>query len=277
MNYKYLLLTIVLSSFLMSCAIVDSSEVSSLQVVSAVDTIESKEEVKQNKTVRVTDGFNEVPDPSEVSEEILKANPFIVCAHYYGVMTPPPPPLTGIEREEPIVLMTRKEFNERIQLSPLWESLYDKKLRNGSYGPRYSFLTLGKLIGSSNYLNVDSLLDGYKWQESQRITEISYGNYGVEQRSKYQHQLLDQERVEMIETLKLAIDGIDDETAAKIIDDLYKQYMVKVNNTEYLSDGQTIHTFLEYEGKFIALWGRDIDGYKLSQCNYKLLEKLTIH
>ena len=50
----------------------------------------------------------------------------------------PPAPLTGIERENPIVLMTRKEFNERIRSSPLWESLYDKKLRNGSYGSFYN-------------------------------------------------------------------------------------------------------------------------------------------
>lgn len=276
MNLKHLLLAIMLFSSLISCVTVDSSEVSSLQAVTAIETIDQTEETKETKIFRATDGLPKVPDPSEVPEDILKANPFIVCEHYYGAMVPPLPPITGIERAEPIVLMTRKEFNERIQLSPLWEPLYDKDLNWASYGPRYSFKTSGELSGTYNYIYVESRLDGYQWQESQRITQLSYGASHIYTRSKYQHQLLKQERVEMIETLKLVIDNLDDKTAATIIDKLYKQYMVKVNNEQYLSDGQTIHTYLEYDGKFIAMQGLNVDGYKLPQCNYRLLEKLTI-
>lgn len=234
------------------------------------------EPVNQPSIQIMSDDLTRVPKLSEVPEDVLKANPFIVCDHNYGEMIPPRPPITGTERAEPIVLMTRKEFNERIQLSPLWESLYNKRVSNGSYGSRYSFLTLGKLIGASSYINVESRLDGHYWKESQRITEISYGNYGLNIRSQYGHQLLEQERLEMIETLKLVIDDIDDEKAADIIDQLYKQYKHKVATKEYLSDGQTIHTYLEYDGKFIALWGSQRLDHEIKQCNYKVLSGLTI-
>ncbi|MGO3640970.1 MAG: hypothetical protein ACTJFK_03290 [Psychrobacter sp.] len=181
----------------------------------------------------------------------------------------PPAPLTGIEREKPIVLMTRKEFNERIRLSPLWESLYDKELEYGSYGSSYSFKTLGELMGANSYIRVTSHLDGHYWKESQRLTQLSYGNHDLKQRNQYHHQLLEQERIEMIETLKLAIDNIDDKTASEIIDKLYEQYMDKVNNKAYLSDGQTIHTYIEYDGKFIAFRGK-------VNCKYDMFTGMTI-
>lgn len=149
-------------------------------------------------------------------------------------------------------------------------------MRNGSYGSSYSFTTLGKLIGSNGKIYVESRLDGHYWKESQRITNISYGSAIESIRIKCQHQLLEQERVEMIETLKIAIDNIDDQIATEIIDKLYKQYINKVNNKEYLSDERTIHTYLEYEGKYIAMWGSERLDHKIEQCNYKILSGLTI-
>ena len=181
----------------------------------------------------------------------------------------PPAPLTGIEREEPIVLMTRKEFNERIRSSPLWESLYDKELEYGSYGDLYELSTLGTLTGSYSHICVESSLDGIRWQENQRITSLSYTFSTMHMRNQYHHQRIEQERIEMIEILKLAIDHIDDKTASEIIDKLYEQYMDKVNNKAYLSDDQTIHTYIEYDGKFIAFRGK-------VNCKYDMFTGMTI-
>lgn len=259
MKLSHLLLPIILVLGLTSCNTVDKTE--SIVYKDAEDL-----------PVKVAQSAIE---SSEITEAV---NLNQLCNPEFYVYHPviPVPPITGTERAEPIVLMTRQEFNERIQLSPLWASLYDKKLRNSNYGLNYSLLTLGKLIGASSYINVESRLDGHYWKEGQRITNITYSNYGIEQRSRYQHQLLKQERIEMIETLKLVIDDLDDKTAASIIDKLYQQYLQKVENREYLSDGQTIHTYLKYDGKFIALWGSERLDHEIEQCNYRVLSALTI-
>ena len=200
----------------------------------------------------------------------------VLCSSaYVEHLVLPPPPVTGIERQEPIVLMTRKAFNEKIKSSPLWDSLYDKELHYGSYGYSYYFETLIDLIGSSSYIRVYSELDGRKWTEDQRITHLAYGNHGIQQRLPYHHQLLPQEKVEMIETINLVIE--DRQKATEIVDTLYKQYMEKVNNQQYLSDGETIHTYIEYEGKFFSLWGVNITSNEVPVCNYEMLSGLTIN
>lgn len=84
--------------------------------------------------------------------------------------------------------------------------------------------------------------------------DINYGNHGIHQSIPYHHQLLKQERYEMIELITLVIE--DRAKAAQIVDTLYKQYMDKVNNHIYLSDGKTIHTYLDYEDKYFAMTGR---------------------
>lgn len=259
MKLSYLLLPVIFIVALTSCRTIDKTENTALKDV----------EVLSIKAVQ---------DPTDKPKAAENKNLNQLCNPEFYVYHPviPVAPITGTERAEPIVLMTRKEFNERIQLSPLWESLYNKRVSNGSYGSRYSFTTLGKLIGSNGKIYVKSRLDGHYWKESQRITEVSYGSAIVSIRSQYGHQLLDQERLEMIETLKLVIDDIDHEKAAEMIDQLYKQYRQKVANKEYLSDGQTIHTYLEYDGKYIALWGSQRLDHEIKQCNYEVLSGLTI-
>lgn len=187
----------------------------------------------------------------------------------------PPPPLTGTERQTPIVLMTRQQFNEKIWKSPLWESVYDKKLYNGSYCSSYSFKPMFKLIGSSSYIRVYSELDGEEWRENQRITSLTYGQHSVADRIPYGHQLLDQERYEMIEMVTMVIE--DRDKAIEIVDKLYQQYRQKVNNKDYLSDGETIHTHLQYDGKYFSMRGGQRLDHKIEQCNYKMLSGLVIN
>lgn len=259
-----------------SVAIKDTMTVAEILEASKKPNL-TKEEERAILKATVATGATEivlVPLLSEVTEEQLKADPFIVCAHHYGSMSPPPPPLTGTERQSPLVLMTRQQFNDKIQQSPLWESLYDKDLNWASYGSSYDFQAMFKLIGSSSYIRVYSDLDGRSWSQEQRITRFEYGQHLTQKRIPYGHQLLKQERYEMIELLTMVIE--DRAKASELVDTLYQQYLDKVKNKDYLSDGRTIHTYLEYDGKYIAMWGDHVAGYEPAHCNYDVLEKFTI-
>ena len=258
MNYSKTFLLIMLIGCLTSCTTTEQTQKPITEAVAITKPVDTTSLTVENVDTEETPNLEVLCSSAYVEHLVL-----------------PPPPVTGIERQEPIVLMTRKAFNEKIKSSPLWDSLYDKELHYGSYGYSYYFETLIDLIGSSSYIRVYSELDGRKWTEDQRLTQFNYGIGSVYKRSKYKHQLLPQEKVEMIETINLVIE--DRQKATEIVDTLYKQYMEKVNNQQYLSDGETIHTYIEYEGKFFSLWGVNITSNEVPVCNYEMLSGLTIN
>ena len=260
MSLKHVPLIMVLSASLLGC---------STAVVST-----KKDTALVTTNTPLTDTATVITNSPELAVETnlnKLCNPHLYIDH----IILPPPPLTGTERQTPIVLMTRQQFNEKIQQSPLWESVYDKKLYNGSYGSSYSFKPMFKLIGSSSYIRVYSELDGDKWREDQRITSLTYGQHSVADRIPYGHQLLDQERYEMIEMVTMVIE--DRDKATEIVDKLYQHYLQKVNNKDYLSDGETIHTHIKYDGKYFSMRGAQRLDHKIEQCNYKLLSGLVIN
>ena len=258
MNYSKTFLLMMLIGCLTSCATTEQTQKPITEAVAITKPVDTTSLTVENVDTEETPNLEVLCSSAYVEHLVL-----------------PPPPVTGTERQEPIVLMTRKAFNEKIKSSPLWDSLYDKELHYGSYGSTYSLKTMGKLIGSNSYIRIDSEVDGRKWTEDQRITHLAYGNHGIQQRLPYHHQLLPQEKVEMIETINLVIE--DRQKATEIVDTLYKQYMEKVNNQQYLSDGETIHTYIEYEGKFFSLWGVNITSNEVPVCNYEMLSGLTIN
>ena len=260
MSLKHVPLIMVLSASLLGC--------STAVVSTKKDTALVTTNTPLTDTATVTTNSPELAVETNLNK---LCNPHLYIDH----IILPPPPLTGTERQTPIVLMTRQQFNEKIQQSPLWESVYDKELQYGSYGEHYSLKKMGELIGANSYISVYSNLDGRKWQENQRITSLVYSNAGIYKRIPYGHQLLDQERYEMIEMVTMVIE--DRDKATEIVDKLYQQYLQKVNNKDYLSDGETIHTHIKYDGKYFSMRGAQRLDHKIEQCNYKLLSGLVIN
>ena len=134
-----------------------------------------------------------------------------------------------MRRETPIDVVPKELFIERLEASPLWEKV--------SYSNHFEreFL-LEKVNG---FLQIKG--DG-SFSKSEKITNIAYFPLDIDERNKYGHQLLDQEKFAMTEIIDLVIN--DHQKAAAILDQLYQQYSVKVKNNDVLSDGKTLIAIL---------------------------------
>ena len=170
---------------------------------------------------------------------------------------PPELPDTGVRRETPIDVVPKELFIERLEASPLWEKV--------SYSNHFEreFL-LEKVNG---FLQVRS--------SSTHVKKVTYTPLDVNKRNKYGHQLLDQEKSAMTEIINIVID--DHDKAAAILDQLYQQYIIKVKNNEVLSDGETLHSYVRYNGKLFELWGLSRNTHPLEVCNFNMLTTLTIN
>ncbi|MGP9493598.1 hypothetical protein, partial [Psychrobacter sp. AOP7-B1-24] len=91
---------------------------------------------------------------------------------------------------------------------------------------------------------------------------------------KYGHQLLDQEKFGMTETINLVIN--DHDKADAILDQLYQQYSVKVENNDVLSDGETLHSYVRYKGILFEIWGINRTNHPIEKCNFAFLTSLSI-
>ncbi|WP_201551967.1 hypothetical protein [Psychrobacter fjordensis] len=96
----------------------------------------------------------------------------------------------------------------------------------------------------------------------------------VNKRKKYGHQLLEQENFGMTETVNLVID--DHDKAAAILDQLYQQYIIKVKNNDVLSDGETLHSYVRYNGLLFEIWGINRTNHPIKECNFSFLTSLSI-
>ncbi|WP_201551966.1 hypothetical protein [Psychrobacter fjordensis] len=176
----------------------------------------------------------------------------------------PVAPDTGIQRQQPIDVMPREAFIERLRVSPLWKKLEDKFEENEDYTDTFTF------HNSQGYVYI--LGDDY-------LTNITYGFKDPFIRNESGHTLSEQDQLEMIETINLIVDNHD--KAVEIFDELYSSYTYKVNNNITLYDDQSItdkifHTYVSYNDIYFELWGSRETGHPIAECNYDMIEELTI-
>ena len=201
-------------------------------------------------------------DEQAMINEPVNNNKPVICYEPPEYDNPPELPDTGVRRETPIDVVPKELFIERLEASPLWEKV--------SYSNHFEreFL-LEKVNG---FLQIKG--DG-SFSKSEKITNIAYFPLDIDERNKYGHQLLDQEKFAMTEIIDLVIN--DHQKAAAILDQLYQQYSVKVKNNDVLSDGKTLHSYVRYNGILFELWGLSRNTHPLEVCNFNMLTTLTIN
>ena len=201
-------------------------------------------------------------DEQAIISEPVKSDKSVICYEPPEYDNPPELPDTGVRRETPIDVVPKELFIERLEASPLWEKV--------SYSNHFEreFL-LEKVNG---FLQIKG--DG-SFSKSEKITNIAYFPLDIDERNKYGHQLLDQEKFAMTEIIDLVIN--DHQKAAAILDQLYQQYSVKVKNNDVLSDGKTLHSYVRYNGILFELWGLSRNTHPLEVCNFNMLTTLTIN
>ena len=155
---------------------------------------------------------------------------------------------TGVLREAPIDIIPNELFMERLEASPLW----DKVSHLNSLKNDFSLKELNGFL---------SIMGDGIGQSSEQLNRITYSPLDVDKRNEFGHQLLDQEKFAMIELFNIVIE--DRDKATEILEQLYQQYLVKVENNEVLSDGMTLHTYIRYSGILFELWGTN-QGCKLN-------------
>lgn len=152
------------------------------------------------------------------------------------------------EREIPVVLLTRKEFHDQLKLSPLWNILN----KSGDYLYKRPFYHLDisseSNTGAYSVIGVYSLLDSTP-NDWQPLTNITYSLYDGPQ----SHKLMDRQKSEMIEVLKIVFDDLDHQQALQLLEDLYKQYLDNLA-IEPLTEKAVVGN-VEYDGKIIILQG----------------------
>ena len=174
---------------------------------------------------------------------------------------PPELPDTGVHRETPIDIVLKELFIKRFKASPLWEKTERKDENRSTF----------RLSEINGFLQIKG--DG-SFSKSEKITKIAYIPLDLNKRNKYGHQLLDQEKFAMTEIIDLVIN--DHQKAAAILDQLYQQYSVKVKNNDVLSDGETLHSYVRYNGILFELWGLSRNTHPLEVCNFNMLTTLTV-
>lgn len=151
------------------------------------------------------------------------------------------------KREIPVILLTRKEFNDRLKLSPLWNILN----KRGNYvleRASYYLHVSSKSTDAYSVVSILSTLDSTP-NDWQPLTNITYELYDGPQ----SHELMGRQKSEMIEVLKIVFDDLDHQQALQLLEDLYKQYTDNLA-TEPLTEKAVVGS-IEYDGKIIILQG----------------------
>ncbi|MGP9669374.1 MULTISPECIES: hypothetical protein [unclassified Psychrobacter] len=196
-----------------------------------------------------------------INEPVNNDKP-VMCHEPTGYDNQPIPLDTGVLRETPIDVIPKELFIERLKASPLWEQTERKDEDRSSF----------RLSEINGFLQIQG--DG-SFSKSEKITKIAYSPLNVKQRNKYGHQLLDQEKSAMTEIINIVIN--DHDKAAAILNQLYQQYSVKVENNEILSDNETLHTYIRYNNILFELWGMNRTSHYIKECNLAMLTGLTIN
>ena len=208
-------------------------------------------------------GCHELPN-----KKVNTDDEFIDCGQHSidqeSEMVEPVAPDTGIQRQQPIDVISRATFIERLRISPLWKKLEYKFEENEDYTDTFTF------HNSQGYVRI--LGDDY-------LTDITYGFNDSFIRNESGHTLSEQDQLEMIETINLIVDNHD--KAVEIFDELYSSYTYKVNNNITLYNDQSIkdkifHTYVSYDDLYFELWGVRQTGHPIAECNFDMIDKLTI-
>ena len=195
-------------------------------------------------------------------------NEALYCRQYSieqeSEMVEPVVPDTGIQRQHPIDVMPRETFIKRLRASILWEKLEHKFEENEDYTDTFTFHT------SQGYVLIRG--DDY-------LTDITYNFNGAFIGNEFGHTLPKQYQLELIETINLIVNNHD--KAVEIFDELYSSYTYKVNNNITLYNDQSIkdktfHTYVSYDDLYFELWGVRQTGHPIAECNFDMIEKLTI-
>ncbi len=196
-------------------------------------------------------------DEQAIVNEPVNNNKTVRCYEPSEYDSLPALPEIDVLRKTPIDVVPKELFIERFKASPLWEQTERKDEDRSSF--RLSVL--------NGFLQVRS--------SPTQVKEIAYSPLDVKQRNKYGHQLLNQEKSAMTEIINIVID--DHDKAAEILDQLYQQYLVKVENNEILSDDETLHTYIRYNNILFELWGMNRTSHSIKECNLAMLTGLTIN
>ena len=196
-----------------------------------------------------------------VTDESVNNDKPVRCHEPTGYDNQPIPLDTGVLREAPIDVIPKELFIERLEASSLWSKVSHVN----------SFKSDFSLSEINGFLQIRG--DG-SFSKSEDITKVTYSPLNVNKRKKYGHQLLDQEKFGMTETVNLVIN--DHDKADAILDQLYQQYSVKVENNDVLSDGETLHSYVRYNGILFELWGLSRNTHPLEVCNFNMLTTLTV-
>ena len=111
-----------------------------------------------------------------INEPVNNKKP-IVCYEPSEYDIKPELPDTGVRRETPIDVISKKLFIERLKASPLW----DETERKQEDRDRDSF----RLRNINGFLQIQG--DG-SFSKSEKITKIAFSPLNVKQRNKYRHQ-----------------------------------------------------------------------------------------
>ena len=199
-------------------------------------------------------------DKQAMINEPVKSDKSVICYEPTGYDNQPIPLDTGVLRENPINVVSKELFIKRLEASPLWE----KVSRANLFKSDFSLNDINGFLQTSG--------DG---PTPKQINKIAYSPLSAKQRNKYGHQLLDQEKFAMTEIANIVID--DHDKAAEILDQLYQQYIIKVKNNNVLSDGETLHSYVRYNGILFEIWGMNRTNHPIKECNLTLLTGLTIN
>ncbi|MGP9493597.1 hypothetical protein [Psychrobacter sp. AOP7-B1-24] len=190
-----------------------------------------------------------------INEPVNNKKP-VICYEPPEYDNPPELPDTGVRRETPIDVVPKELFIGRFKASPLWEQTERKDEDRSSF----------RLSALNGFLQVRS--------SPTHVKKVTYTPLDVSKRNKDGHQLLDQEKSAMTEIIDLVIN--DHQKAAAILDQLYQQYSVKVKNNDVLNDGETLHSYVRYNGILFELWGLSRNTHPLEVCNFNMLTTLTV-
>ena len=166
---------------------------------------------------------------------------------------------TELDRDKPIVLMTRKEFNNRLKSSPLWK-LINRRTNDFQYRSFYGLYESLEYKELFSRIGLESSISN-KLYDSQKLTKINYRLYD----SKKSHSLSNRQISEMTEILKIVIKELDHQKASQIIKNLYAQYNTKLKNKDFFYNGIII-AHIEYDGKIIAFYG--VENNNMSTFSY---------
>ena len=208
-------------------------------------------------------GCHELPN-----KKVNTDDEFIDCGQHSidqeSEMVEPVAPDTGIQRQHPIDVISRATFIERLKVSPLWKKLEDKFEENEDYTDILTF------HNSQSYIII---------QGNDYLTDITYGFKDPFIRNESGHTLSEQDQLEMIEAINLIVNNHD--KAVEIFDALYSSYTYKVDNNITLYNDQSIkdkifHTYVSYDDLYFELWGVRQTGHPIAECNFDMIDKLTI-